>query len=100
MSPDFLHPLSLGFCVTDHSHRNLNRVHRTMKLLTYVLSFLQSLKQTTKFIVPGNTHNRMRGPSHLSDPAGEKRENLSTFYFCEHLKELHEKDFRLCQTAG
>lgn len=50
----FFHPLSLGFCVTDHSHRNLNRVHRTMKLLTYVLSFLQSLNQTTKFIVPGN----------------------------------------------
>lgn len=95
----FFHPLSLGFCVIDHSHRNLNRVHRSMKLLTYVLSFLQSLNQTTKFIVRDNTYGRMRGPSHLSDPAGEKRENLSTFDFCEDLKELHE-DFCLCQTAG
>lgn len=94
----FFHPLSLGFCVTDHSHRSLHRVHRTIKLLTYVLSFLQSLNRTTKFIVPGHTNDRMRGPSHLSDPAGEKRENLSTFDFCEHLKELHEH-FRLCQTA-
>ena len=96
----FFHPLLLGFCTTDHRHRNLNRVHTTMKLLTYVLSFLQSLNQTIKFIVPGNIHVRTRGPSHLSAPAGEKRENLSIFYFCEHLKELHEKDFRLCQTAG
>lgn len=93
----FFHPLSLGFCVTDHSHRNLQRVHRTMKLLTYGRSFLQSLNQSTKFIVPGDTYNRTRGPSHLSDPAGEKRENLSTFDFCVHLKELH---FCLCQTAG